>query len=173
MLADCERADPHEGRLAAIEAGRVERGARIVLVGVADATHLLVRLLEHLVGEGEGDVDALVFAPSDRADGFDEWGRLRKEAWREELLPIGTARWHVAEKPVDQAGAVARVLASWDERYTPDEVTLGVADDEVTPYLEGARSVGGVVRRMSRSTGKADPQKRALTVLTALCVNHL
>ncbi len=139
--------DPHEGRLAAIEAGRVVRDRNVVLVGVADMNHLLARLLERIPER----VTALVVAPEPEAGGFDELGRLRTEAWRERDVPLSLADWIVAEKPVDQAAAVGTAIGRWEGRYAANEVAIGVADDEVLPYLE--RRLGEAQARARRAAG--------------------
>lgn len=125
-------ADPHEARHAAIEAGRVELEGRVVLVGVADMTQLLHRLLETIAES----TDVLVVAPESEAAGFDEWGQLVAEHWRERELELPMESWHVAEKPVDQADRVIEVFAEWGGKFAAEEITVGVADDEVAPYLE-------------------------------------
>jgi ATP-dependent helicase/nuclease subunit B len=141
-------ADPHEARLAAIEAGRVARDRRVVLVGVADMNRLLARLLERTPER----VTALVVAPHGEADGFDELGRLHTAAWRARPVPLALADWIVAEKPVDQAAAVGAAIGRFEGRFAADEVTIGVADDEVLPYLERRLGEAGALTRRAAGT---------------------
>jgi hypothetical protein len=132
LLDGLGHVDPHEGRSSAIEFGRVDRTRRVVLVGVADMNRLLARLCSELCER----LHVLVVAPPELADGFDEWGRLVTEFWRQRDVPIPLAAWHVVEKPVDQALEAARVIAGFGGRFAPDEITLGLADEQVAPYLE-------------------------------------
>lgn len=135
--------DPHEGRSTAIEFGRVDRERRVVLVGVADMNHLLHRLLESVAER----VTALVVAPEELARGFDPFGRLVTAFWAQRDVPLPLERWHVAEKPVDQADRAMAVLASWDGRFAAEEVSIGLADPEVAPYLEQRLAAAGVEAR--------------------------
>lgn len=132
VLDQVQVADPHEARHVAIEQGRVELEGRVVLVGVADMTELLHRLLESIADR----TDVLVVAPESEAAGFDEWGRLVSDHWRQRELELPIESWHVAEKPVDQADRVIEVFSGWEGRFSAEEITVGVADEEVAPYLE-------------------------------------
>ncbi len=148
LLGGVGLADPHEGRWQAIEAGRVDRERRVVLVGVADLNHLLARLLE----EVRAQVSVLVVAPASEARSFDGFGRLRTAAWRERDLPLPLERWFVCEKPIDQAEVVGEVLAVWDGRHAASEIVIGVPDVEVVPYLERRLRAAGARARSAAGT---------------------
>ncbi len=148
LLAEAGLADPHEARLQAIEAGRVACELDVVLVGVADMNRLLVKLLEQIAERAT----ALIAAPAELLEGFDEWGRLRTEFWRERRVPIALDAWRVVEKPVDQAAAVRDVLASFAGRFAVDEVVVGVADEQVTPYLKQTLGACGAEVRDAAGT---------------------
>lgn len=139
LLESLELSDPHEGRLAAIEAGAVEPDQRVVLVGVADMNHLLARLLASILAR----VSVLVVAPEAEAEAFDGLGRLRSEVWSKRDVPLPIEGWKVAEKPVDQADVVNEVLANFDAHYAASEIVIGVADEEVVPYLQRRLAAAG------------------------------
>lgn len=162
LLARLGLVDPHEGRLRAIERGALDGGRRVVLVAVADMTHLLARLLEALSGR----VTALVAAPAGLEGAFDGFGRLVPARWKERDVPLPLERWRVAEKPVDQAEAMRAVLEEWRGAITPDELTLGVADESVVPYLE--RQLGECGARARRAAGTPVELTRPFRLLRAL-----
>ena len=124
--------DPHEGRTRAILAGRVDAERRVVLVGVADMNHLLARAVQAVAPR----TTVLVAAPDALAEGFDELGRLRTNFWKERHVPLEIEAWRVAEKPVDQAETVRALLDEWRGELAPDELTIGIADESVIPYVE-------------------------------------
>ena len=132
--------DPHDLRGEAIEAGRLDRSRRVVLVGVVETSGLL-----RAVVDGLGPlVESLVFAPAERAADFDERGGVRAERWAAAPVPLPSAAWCVADGPAEQAAVVVETLARWQERHAVDGVTLGVPDTEVVPYLRARLAEHGI-----------------------------
>ena len=125
-------ADPHESRFAAIDAGTFVRDRVVILVGVADMNGLL----RHLVAKLGSRATALVIAPESESEAFDELGCLRTEAWKDRDLPIPLERWRVVDGPDAQAEAAVSILAALDGRFAPGEISIGLCDEEVGPYLE-------------------------------------
>lgn len=135
--------DPHLGRLAAIEAGRYRAPRQVVLVGVVERNALLRRTLE---GHG-GETTALVFAPESEAAGFDPHGGLVPAYWAERGTSLALEQWVVVDRPEDQADAALRAMASWRGRFRAEEITVGLADAEVSPYLAARLEEQGVRAR--------------------------
>ena len=80
---------------------------------------------------------ALVLAPAELADHFDELGCLDAERWNARALPLPLERWRVVDRPEDQARAALRALAEVPGRPTPDE--LRVTDNpDVREFLDAA-----------------------------------
>ena len=130
-LAAMELGDPHDLRRDAIEAGRLDRKARAVLVGVVEMSGLLRAAVDAL----RDRVEALVFAPPERAGDFDDRGCVCAESWAAASVPLRPAEWSVVDRPADQAAAVVEILSRWQVRHPLDAVTLGVPDTEVVPFL--------------------------------------
>lgn len=162
ILAEQDLLDPHLGRLQAIEAGRIDPpDARVVLIGVVEIHGLLRELLERLE-----HVTALVFAPQELAAGFDPYGVLVPGFWRDRDVSLHTDQWHVADQPADQAACVERAIAGWEGRYSAEEITIGVADSEVVPYLQRRFAAHGVLARDAE--GIAIERTRPARLLAAL-----
>ena len=124
--------DPHRGRLQAL--GRrdlIDPGREVVLVGVVDAIGLVRRLVDSLE-----HVRALVFAPEQEREAFDEMGCLRPDAWLERRWSLPLDTWRMAVGPDDQARQALEVIASWGGAYTAEQISVGVGDPEVAPFLE-------------------------------------
>ena len=170
MIALVESAgfvDPHLGRLRAIRAGRTRAVREVVLVGVSEMNELLRRAL----GLCEAPVTALVFAPAERADAFDGAGALIPEAWESwqtslEATPGAERQWFVVDGPADQARQAARVIAGWEGRYAAEDVSIGLADPAVAPYLKAVMSECGVTARDAAGTPVA--RTRPAVLLAAL-----
>ena len=143
LLAEEGLHDPHLGRREALEAGRVKSPRHVVLVGVVEMNELLRRALELCPSEQT----ALVFAPESDAAGFDQLGCLRAEAWAERQTSIPMERWHVVDQPDDQARATLRVMRSWKGGFSAEQISIGLADAQVTPYLKRRLEEHGVRAR--------------------------
>lgn len=154
VLAEAGTVDPHEARLAAIAAERVTVDARVVLVGIVEPGGLLRRALERL----ERPVEALVFAPEEARDSFDELGGIRPSAWRDREIDLPLERWRVVETPDDQARMAIAVAAEWTAARQggtlehAGDLVIGVPDEEVTPYLERRLATAGVRARDAAGT---------------------
>ena len=85
-------------------------------------------------------------------------------------MPLASGDWHTVEKPVDQADRVASVVASWQGRFAPQELTIGLGDEQVAPYLERRLGVSGV--RLVNAAGRAIEHTRPYRLLRAVA-RHL
>jgi RecB family exonuclease len=157
LLEESGLADPHRARLAAIEAGHVVEGVDVVLVGIAETNELTRRVLSRLGAR----VTALVFAPESEAEDFDEIGCIRSERWAARDVPLALQQWRVALGPEDQAREALDVVASWDGEYAAEDISLGVCDPEVTPYLVRRLEDRGVAARDAAGTpvGRTPPAR--------------
>jgi len=135
LLAEAGLADPHEGRRAAIDAGRVDAGARVVLVGVVELNGLARGALAAL----ERPPSALVLAPESMASSFTDLGALQPdERWIDRPIDLPLERWRVVGGPDDQARMAVAECARRQAAgalSAADEVVVGVPDREVVPYL--------------------------------------
>jgi ATP-dependent helicase/nuclease subunit B len=124
--------DLQTARLFAIRAGECKTDQDILLVGTADLNVSQRRMLDQI-----GDcATALVFAPESLGDRFDEHGCLRPEAWIHSPIEIPEDRLETSGGPADQADAVVRWIASHEGRYAASELTIGIPDEELSPYIE-------------------------------------
>ncbi|MFT7668066.1 MAG: ATP-dependent helicase/nuclease subunit B [Planctomycetota bacterium] len=124
--------DPHLGRMRAINEANLTAGGDVVLVGVVEMNGLLRQALE----ASESTITALIFAPEALTESFDELGCLRSEAWvlRDVNLPLDS--WRVVDRPSDQGDAVVEELASWNGEFSANEITIGLANTDVGPFVK-------------------------------------
>ncbi len=141
-LGEAGLADPHEARLEAAAAGRVAPPRAVVLAGVTDRSVLLLRCLE----AAGAPVHALVFAPRQHAGWFDAWGFARAEPWQDPRarLPLAQSCWKVVGPPREQAEAAVRAVHAWGSRFAPEDISLGLGQDELAPALAQAFGSRGV-----------------------------
>ncbi|MEI8371478.1 MAG: PD-(D/E)XK nuclease family protein [Planctomycetota bacterium] len=124
--------DLQTARLVAIRNRECRSEAQIVLIGTADLNRSQRRMLDQVADR----VTALVFAPPNLEDRFDEHGCVSPSAWLEQKIPLAAEQIEVADDPVDQAAAVVRTLADFDGRYNTEQIAIGVPDEQLVPYLQ-------------------------------------
>ena len=104
----------------------------IVLVGTADMNRVQQKMLDQVAGQ----VTALVFAPEKLADRFDAHGCLRPEAWQDVSIDLADRQIEIAGGPAEQASAAIRAIGDLEGRYAADQITIGVPDERLVPYLQ-------------------------------------
>ena len=166
--------DKQTARLFAIEHRECSTEKQIVLVGLVDLNRAQRQMLE-LVSER---VTALVFAPEDSAERFDEHGCLRPDQWQEYCLSLADEQIEIAGGPGDQADAVVRQLARLDGRYAAEEIVVGVPDSQLFPFLrqrleESNLPVRDQGARLSRDIGGNSASRVGPCLLLAEVAEYL
>jgi len=160
-LARRGRIDPSA---AAREAARDELDdtLHVQLLAVVDPPRALRELLSRL------SVDAFVFAPEALAERFDEFGALLPDEWAEADLALRTERWRVVDGPDDQAREALAEFARLESPPAPEDVAIGVPDEDVLPFLERRLIEAGCEPRWAGGRALAGrPEARLLLSATA------
>lgn len=153
ILDSLELWDMQTARFFAVRHGLCRLAKDVVLIGTVDLT----RTQRSLFDQAGERVTALVFAPEEEQELFDEYGCVRPSDWLERRIAVDDSRIEQAAGPSEQADAVARWLASLGDRYATSDITIGVPHPEVIPYVEqrleecGLASRYGVGAPISRS----------------------
>ncbi|MEM8783971.1 MAG: PD-(D/E)XK nuclease family protein [Planctomycetota bacterium] len=124
--------------------------APVFLAALADQTPLQQAVFERCVS-----VTPLVFADASRADRFDRFGGLVRDAWTQPPvgLPIDSLR--VVDRRGDEADAVAHAIADAADRWQAQHgrpleerhITLALADESRGPaVIRAVRVAGGTAR---------------------------
>jgi ATP-dependent helicase/nuclease subunit B len=125
-------ADTQLARLDAVKKKACRSKHDLVLVGLADLTPVVEQMLEQVADR----VTALIGAPAELAERFTRLGALVIAAWRQAHVELKDEQILVVEGPADQATAAVEILAGYQGRYAADEITIGVPDASVVPFLE-------------------------------------
>lgn len=141
--------DRHDARRRALDDGALRFDREIVLLGVAEMPGVVREMLRAV----DAPVRPLVHAPEGRADAFDGLGCVRPEVWREAEIEIPERALAETGRPPSQADEVVRRLSGEGRELAPDEVTVGVPNEEVVPYLEQRFRAYGVPHRYGPGTG--------------------
>ncbi len=165
VLADLEAMgltdrDDHRRRVARADSGapRPQPGSfpeTLWLVGVTELPPVVRGVLERAIAAGLS-LAAVVHAPSERADDFDELGTLRPHRWLDESATIPSDAIRVAADPAGQADLLVEWLRGLDPPPWPDQVTIGIPDPELVPFIEDRLQVEGVQTRDAAGTPIAE-----------------
>lgn len=81
------------------------------------------------------NASALVFAPEAKAGCFDEIGCIIAKMWKKEPISVVDDSIVVGDRPIDQAAEVVKALSRLGKDLSVEDVTIGVADDALLPFL--------------------------------------
>jgi hypothetical protein len=132
--------DLQTARLYAIKYREFKTDKDVILVGAVDLNIAVRQMLDQVAER----VTALIHAPQEWADRFDEHGCVVPEKWLEAPLEIREEQLVLVDGPDEQAKAVAGLLAGYGGKYAADEVAIGLADPLLAPHLERQLHQSGV-----------------------------
>lgn len=148
-------ADPDRARGEALDRGVLDSPGDLWLIGIVELPGLVRSMLRQAAAPSGSPIHALVHAPEENADFFDELGCVIPELWESAHIPLDDARIHVVRRPPDQADAVADILRGLDGRFSAEEIVVGAPDRDVVPYLERGLAMAGVPHRDAAGTALA------------------
>jgi len=134
--------DRHAARAKAVNQNWCATPLHIVLLATTDLNTLTRRMLDQVCVAAK--VTALIHAPSEEAEGFDEYGCLSAGYWSARRVALDMQRVHVADRPRDQAHEALRVMEAYGGRFAADQITLGLGDEAIAPTLDRALGLAGV-----------------------------
>lgn len=135
--------DQQTARLVAIEQKECQTRQQIVLVGTVDMNQTLREMLDQVADQ----VTVYIHAPSDIRWHFDPHGCLEPRHWIDRPIDLLPDQLVLAEKPADQAQAIATQLAALNGSRRVDEITIGLADDTLVPTTQRVLAQAGVSTR--------------------------
>lgn len=145
--------DTQAARLIAVQQNEIQTDCDIILIGTTDMNRIIRQMLAQVAER----VTALIHAPVEEADSFDEFGCVIPEHWENRLLNISFEATRITGTPLEQARVAMQELASYRGQFRADDVTVGVADDGMVPTLMQAMADAGIhghwpVGRLLRET---------------------
>ena len=164
-LAAADLVDPQQSRNEAIAAGNLRECRQLVIAGVAQMNAQLRALIHAAAGRGTR-VDIFLYAPEELRGRFDALGCVKPDAWTRATLPLERADIRVALAPDDVARAVFRAIAQMPQPPRADDLTLGVLDDTLAPFVRAEAAALEIPVR--HGVGTPLPQTRPYQLLSAV-----
>lgn len=145
ILSEHGLRDRARSRQEALNCGPVSSSSRIWLAGLPDLPPI-TRAFVHRV-ETDEPIRVLVGAPSSLSDAFDSLGCVIPENWIAMRAGLPDHAIRIVQGPGGQADAVVQVLTDLGGTVPAEEITIGVPDLEVVPYVAERLSEFGVKAR--------------------------
>ena len=130
-LAEAGLCDRDEARRNALEERRVRCRKDIYLIGAQDLNGLERAMLCGL----ESPVAAVIPAPEEERERFDETGSLRVDRWHDAPIVIPNDILRFVDGPTEEAHALLKDIAALGGRFAPEEVTIGIGDEAAAESL--------------------------------------
>ncbi|MDO4550661.1 MAG: PD-(D/E)XK nuclease family protein [Planctomycetia bacterium] len=144
MLNELRLWDKQSARLYALRHPHPQRDFNIRFqVGIVGCVDLN-RLQQQMLMKVGGNVEIFTFAPAELSDRFNQVGCILPEKWTETFMEIPDSIIHQVTKPEDQAEAVTDWLRELQGTYAADEITVGVIDDSLEPFITQRLRMEGI-----------------------------
>ncbi len=131
ILDEIGQIEREGARADALRSGMISTPLTPILVGVAELPLITRRMLER-AADG---VLVFVHGPESMAGAFDALGTTRTDYWQNWTIPIQENDLVVRDGPGDQAAEVLASLGESAKTYALDEITIGVPDAALVPYV--------------------------------------
>ncbi len=132
VLAQANLADPSHAQAIATKSRLCRCDKTIALIGTSDLSESLIAMLRTL------SCPQIAFVAGDERHSrrFNEFGSLQADAWKNIELSIEDKHLVAAGDIFDQSLAVAEWLADYGDRFSADQITVGVTDESQVGPIE-------------------------------------
>jgi hypothetical protein len=171
VLRDRRRTDRHRARREALRRRDLRCDKTIVLIGAGD----LSRVTQAMLAALDSPVIALVHAPPEVADGFDERGVIQPDFWQDRPLAFKQGQVRVVDQPADQVYEALRVLAGIGRADAPlavDQVTIGLGDETLAAPVQRTLELAGVPARLPAGASAAHSAPARMLAALAAWIEH-
>jgi ATP-dependent helicase/nuclease subunit B len=162
--------ETHASRRDALTEGRCCADGEVILLGVVDMTPLLGQMLRSI----EKDVTALIHAPAELEDAFDELGAIVVDHWVDRPVGIDDHQLHVVDRPFDQGRQVAETIAahSGTTDLTVEDITVGLSNENDVDAIRHPLELAGLPTRYAAGRPMSESPPVTLLVTLAQLAQH-
>ncbi len=139
--------DLHQARLNALKADSFKSETQFIFIGAADINNVVRKFMDRI----SESVTVLIHAPEGKEELFDSYGCILPKEWNNQDIPLGDDQICVASSSEDQASALLSFLRK-NQKYPASQITVGVADDEIVPFISRALEQAGISIRNASGT---------------------
>ncbi len=113
-----------------LEAQQPQPGGPVVLIGVLSLPPMARALAS------TRNLHALVYAPPEESERYCQLGLVQPNAWAQAPIEVNPERVIFADGPREQADAALGLIAKHASNLYIDDVTLGICDPDLAPFIE-------------------------------------
>lgn len=155
--------DVQRARMIAVRQNECRTQKSVFVAGAIDLNLTLKKMLEQVADR----VTILTFAPEEFADRYDEFGCVIPDSWDDITFDIPKSQIFKTASPVGE-GVIAARLAHVSDQESEKvplcrRLAIGVADEEVRPFLEQELSARGI--EIDSAAGFAPEENRVVRLL--------
>ena len=140
--------DIQSARRFAIDNNEVSTNHEVILVGAVDLNRAQRRFISKVVDS----VRVLIGAPESYSAGFKQDGTLASDYWQDIEVPIDEDQLHVRSSANDAANELATQLANLGNKYSVQDITVGIPDPQIVPALQETLFRAGITLRYGPGT---------------------
>ena len=154
--------DKQAARNVAVKRELCRTDKNIIMIGTADINRSTKFMLQQI----RSQVQVLVAAPRNMAARFDEFGGIVTEQWLHAEINFPSECIRIVDSAEDQAFAVANFINTLDDKFSADQITIGIPDPDVQPQIERSFNAIEVKHRdLKGQQVKHTPPVRLMTAM--------
>ena len=139
-LAEVGLTDRDDARMEALKSKGVSCQNDIYLIGAQDLNGIERDML-YVVASS---VTAVIPAPLEEQDKFDDVGGLIIDRWHDTLITISDNALRFVDGPAEEAAGIVEDIAALGGQFAPEEITIGIGDEAAAESLARRLAVLGL-----------------------------
>jgi len=169
LMTENELWDRQTARMIAVDRKECRTQKQIVMVGTVDLNQMVRAMLKQV----QEQVTILTFCAPDEHELYDDLGCLTIEKWCQKDIEISDQHIIVVDKPLAQAQAVIAEIDGLGAAFRADEITIGIPDAMVVPYLQSELINHGISCRFGRGQSMQETSFfRLVDAISAYCTSR-
>ncbi|HQH25755.1 MAG TPA: PD-(D/E)XK nuclease family protein [Oligoflexia bacterium] len=140
--------DQFQARIDAVARGECRFAGELCLLACADIPPLICEM----INQSGAVAFALVHAPAERADWFDEFGCVLSKPWAAAQIALTEEQLFFCNSPAELAQDAVQILRRTTGRFSAEQIVIGYTADELVPSLTQELEGCGVKPRLAKGT---------------------
>jgi ATP-dependent helicase/nuclease subunit B len=106
--------------------------------------------MRDLLNKLSGDINAVIYAPNEYADGFDRYGAVIPSYWENKIIPLKENSLNISENTQDLVAGLYLKLENLSKTHSLNDISIGIGDEQEIDYIKGSLSSHGINVRTAK-----------------------